>query len=253
MAAEEHILELARPDALGPFDGIAGFSQGGALAASISARYCGQDVVDSPFRFAIFLCTGLPIGFEETLEVEEERQPWIRSYPNVSQARKRMNTNRPKLWSNLSSSSFQSSSSSSSEESSDDSASSSPISSPILRPSWVSSVREDSGYFGQLPGPPYKEEAKGNWGRGSDAFRRNQVNLQSKHQRSHGLIRIPTVHVIGARDSIASRSSELYEACDGRSRTIYRHDSGHSLPRTSVVTAGIQRAIREVIDIVRTS
>ncbi len=40
----------------GPFDGVMGFSQGAALAAMLLAR-------DSPpehFRFAIFLCAGLP-------------------------------------------------------------------------------------------------------------------------------------------------------------------------------------------------
>ena len=40
----------------GPFDGVMGFSQGAALAAMLLARESAAE----PFRFAIFLCAGLP-------------------------------------------------------------------------------------------------------------------------------------------------------------------------------------------------
>ncbi len=40
----------------GPFDGVMGFSQGAALAAMLLARGSPAE----PFRFAIFLCAGLP-------------------------------------------------------------------------------------------------------------------------------------------------------------------------------------------------
>lgn len=40
----------------GPFDGVMGFSQGAALAAMLLAR----ELPAEPFRFAIFLCAGLP-------------------------------------------------------------------------------------------------------------------------------------------------------------------------------------------------
>ena len=39
----------------GPFDGVMGFSQGAALAAMLLTRESAE-----PFRFAIFLCAGLP-------------------------------------------------------------------------------------------------------------------------------------------------------------------------------------------------
>ena len=40
----------------GPFDGVMGFSQGAALAAMLLRR----ESTAEPFRFAIFLCAGLP-------------------------------------------------------------------------------------------------------------------------------------------------------------------------------------------------
>ena len=46
----------------GPFDGVTGFSQGAALAVMLLAKVSPAE----PFRFAIFLCAGLPV-FEASL------------------------------------------------------------------------------------------------------------------------------------------------------------------------------------------
>ena len=40
----------------GPFDGVMGFSQGAALTAMLRARRSPAE----PFRFAVFLCAGVP-------------------------------------------------------------------------------------------------------------------------------------------------------------------------------------------------
>ena len=48
----------------GPFDGVIGFSQGAVLAATlIIAVESGLLKAPTPFRFAIFLCGGLPFDF----------------------------------------------------------------------------------------------------------------------------------------------------------------------------------------------
>lgn len=57
--AHRAILEFIQTH--GPFDGVMGFSQGAAIAASI-LLHCEAEQKASPFRFAIFICSPLPFS-----------------------------------------------------------------------------------------------------------------------------------------------------------------------------------------------
>ncbi|OCK83580.1 hypothetical protein K432DRAFT_290762 [Lepidopterella palustris CBS 459.81] len=59
LEAQEMVEEALESE--GPFDGVIGFSQGAALAASIMLHRS-MAFETLPFRFAIFLCSGLPFS-----------------------------------------------------------------------------------------------------------------------------------------------------------------------------------------------
>lgn len=62
-AAYGLIYEIIKDE--GPFDGIFGFSQGAALAASLILHHqstCFSRAQDDPFKFAVFMCASLPFS-----------------------------------------------------------------------------------------------------------------------------------------------------------------------------------------------
>lgn len=62
-AAYDLIYEVMRDE--GPFDGVFGFSQGGALAASLILHHQStwpSRVQEDPFKFAVFMCASLPFS-----------------------------------------------------------------------------------------------------------------------------------------------------------------------------------------------
>lgn len=46
-----------------------------------------------------------------------------------------------------------------------------------------------------------------------------------------GLIRVPTLHVIGLNDAFRPSSEELIKLCDGRSAVVVRSTAAHEMPR----------------------
>ncbi|OKL56915.1 hypothetical protein UA08_07742 [Talaromyces atroroseus] len=63
--AHELIWNIIEED--GPFDGVMGFSQGAALAASILLHHEKNTPLETPpFRFAIFICASLPFSVDQT-------------------------------------------------------------------------------------------------------------------------------------------------------------------------------------------
>lgn len=58
------------------------------------------------------------------------------------------------------------------------------------------------------------------------------------------IIRIPTVHVIGARDQWYQESLELFKLCDAKTAKLYDHGQGHILPANRKVTMAIADLIR---------
>ena len=61
-----------------------------------------------------------------------------------------------------------------------------------------------------------------------------------------GLIKIPTVHVVGKRDFVYSHSLKLHQLCDSRSATLLAHDKGHEIPNDPENVHMIAKALREL-------
>ncbi|KAK0533691.1 hypothetical protein OC835_002946 [Tilletia horrida] len=219
LRAEQHVLRLATKSHLGPFDGIAGFSQGGALAASIAARYCSSTTdKQSPFRFAIFLCTGLPLGWEKLgLDVKAATAGSMTLTNDASYADGGWST----VITPVRTPPADGASSNGSEyDDGDDevllgiaaTAPSTPTSSPKLKTHAM-----DTYFQAELvPSPPTK-------------------------------ITIPTAHIIGKRDSVNARGAQLYERSTEGTRFLHEHAAGHSIPRTAATTKGIEQVIRAVV------
>ena len=80
-AAQEYIMEVVEDE--GPFDGILGFSQGAALAASIlleRERSNQQNPDSSIFKFAIFICATRPWDINHTRQIDVGQRTSIASY-----------------------------------------------------------------------------------------------------------------------------------------------------------------------------
>ncbi|KAK7402557.1 hypothetical protein QQX98_011695 [Neonectria punicea] len=69
--------------------------------------------------------------------------------------------------------------------------------------------------------------------------RLNPRSLEQQKKR----IRIPTVHIIGAKDSAYQESVNLRDMCEPRNRLEYLHGSGHEVPRNVRVTAEMARVV----------
>jgi len=52
-------------------------------------------------------------------------------------------------------------------------------------------------------------------------------------------IKVPTIHVYGAKDPRRPASLQLAYLCDSSKRKIFDHGGGHDIPRTKVVSEGI--------------
>ncbi|KAI9736148.1 MAG: hypothetical protein M1834_001032 [Cirrosporium novae-zelandiae] len=136
--AEAHALVQEVIEDEGPFDGIIGFSQGAALAASILIHHAQEHPLDPPyalFRCAIFICGSRPFNYEGTR---------------------------------------------------------------VFDP---------------------KEGHK-------------------------GLIRIPTTHIVGAKDGYLCEGKALYELCDKANATLVMHSEGHMIPADIKTTRMLADAVR---------
>ena len=60
----------------------------------------------------------------------------------------------------------------------------------------------------------------------------------------HGLIKIPTIHIVGKQDFVYSHSLKLHQLCDPRSSTLLAHDKGHEIPSDPGNVGMIANALR---------
>lgn len=72
------------------------------------------------------------------------------------------------------------------------------------------------------------------------------VRLQPKCLRStHGeLFHLATVHVIGARDTLAAEGREYASLCDAGRLKVVLHEGGHQIPKSSSEILQVTRAIQ---------
>jgi len=84
--AQSHELILSVVEDEGPFDGIIGFSQGAAIAASIIIHHAQTHPLEpqySLFKCAIFLCGGLPPNYEGTRLLSPELDGQVIKIPTA--------------------------------------------------------------------------------------------------------------------------------------------------------------------------
>ena len=60
----------------------------------------------------------------------------------------------------------------------------------------------------------------------------------------HGLIKIPTIHIVGKQDFVYSHSLKLHQLCDPRSSALLAHDKGHEIPTDPGNVGMIANALR---------
>ena len=62
------------------------------------------------------------------------------------------------------------------------------------------------------------------------------------------LIQLPTVHIIGSRDSVVQESLEVSRICDHRTRVVWDHQGGHEVPRGASLVAEMASCIRDTLE-----
>lgn len=198
-SAHEYINTVIEED--GPYDGIIGFSQGAALAASILlARQIEQPYTPPPFRIAIFICSALPYSPSPVIGLDISREfPAIEAkmaaFLGISDGEDHTGAWGVKKIDGEATASWPSSSSSSMDSLDESSRSSS-----------------DSG------------SAPKTYGFG--------FGLGPKSRQAEARIYIPTVHIIGRVDPWADHSALVRDSCQKDKMYTKYHAGGHEVPKT---------------------
>lgn len=64
---------------------------------------------------------------------------------------------------------------------------------------------------------------------------------------NQGVVRIPTLHVVGREDFVLEHSKKLYGLCDSGSAKLVVHAKAHEIPRASKEVSAIAAGCRDVI------
>lgn len=76
--AIENVLSIVSEE--GPFDGVVGFSQGAAIAASVLAHYSKQNPLEPQsnlFKFAMFICGSKPFTYDGMNLIDPSSRPVV--------------------------------------------------------------------------------------------------------------------------------------------------------------------------------
>ena len=84
----------------------------------------------------------------------------------------------------------------------------------------------------------------GRWGTNRPVSRSNVFGLNFTHFPAKVRIRIPTVHIYGAKDPRYSSAIQLVHSCEPTMRRTFDHKGGHDIPRTTGVSENIAELIR---------
>lgn len=98
---------------------------------------------------------------------------------------------------------------------------------------WGSSAEDDTA-----------EEAESNDPSATMNNPHNVFGLDTTQFSEHSKIRIPTVHIYGAKDPRRSASLQLACLCRAEVRKIYDHGGGHDIPRRKEVSEAIAGLVR---------
>ena len=69
------------------------------------------------------------------------------------------------------------------------------------------------------------------------------------HPSTHGQrIHVPTVHIIGLKDSMANQGRDLAGICDPKVAQVITHNGGHHLPRDTATLSKVAEAIQWAVE-----
>lgn len=77
-------------------------------------------------------------------------------------------------------------------------------------------------------------------------FRMDDEDVPIFESGLEGLVKLPTLHVVGSNDFVYPHSMRLYKLCEEKSSNILMHDLGHEIPRSKELVAKMAAAIREL-------
>lgn len=193
-----------------------GFSQGCAVIASYILYRQQEKDRGLPFKVAVFICGGLPLGVVENLGGEVGKECWEWD----ERSRKNLHT----LAGDL----------------------------PNLKPGmdpWalhrhngkIIDVSQEEGGSGDGGGRAWGPAAEKDGDNNTDI----RYELDFSKIPPSLTIRIPTVHIYGIKDPRAKASLLLSEFCDGENgrKKILGHPGGHEIPRHRIVSEEIAELV----------
>ncbi|KAK7534498.1 serine hydrolase FSH [Phyllosticta citricarpa] len=187
--AHEYVLEVIREK--GPFHGVMGFSQGGALAASILLHHKLAGI-PPPFEFAVFICS--PIPFSHSLSAGIDTRAYFGS-PSRAPVRPGCPDEVPQYL----------------------------ITDPVY-------LRGEER-LAELKMKMKKQQVLASLNDGFSKPSREAFYQMFHPTVDLIRIDIPTVHVIGRRDKWRSHSLDLVALCAAGSCTLFEHHGEHEIPK----------------------
>ncbi|KAL2023971.1 hypothetical protein VTK56DRAFT_206 [Thermocarpiscus australiensis] len=187
-------------DEHGPYDAVMGFSQGCSLVSSF-LLYHARETPDEPlpFKAAVFICGGLPLGVLEDLGLPVSQRAHDVNEQTVKLMKERAGA-LTELAKNL------------------------------------DQIRPGVGLWDDTAGllhDPAKMPDE------SDVF-----GLDFTAMPQDARIKIPTVHIYGAKDPRWPASMQLAYFCDNRK--MYDHGGGHDIPRSTEVSNKIAQLLEQL-------
>nr|POE87421.1 hydrolase fub4 [Quercus suber] len=217
----------------GPFDGVVGFSQGSALAASMLIHHTLTTPGDQPpFTFAILFSGNLPFSPDHSL--------YLNMWMNLV-AKHETTTISPDLPG--------------------DSATSVPIGNGATQhhSSGPNGLGSNSNVLTNLLGPAQDMHellfaSLSNSSNGRAVLEAFQIDPSSSKscrpyhpQWIEARVRVPTLHIVGKIDPFAAQAYRLYDLCSSDARHMIEHPGGHDVPRDGrPMNVAVERALETI-------
>ncbi|KAF1347665.1 serine hydrolase FSH [Delphinella strobiligena] len=209
----------------GPYDGVLGFSQGCALAATFLLRLQRDEIGQAsirgrppqqPFKFAVFICGGLPLYYlaDQGYDISEAARIHDKESGQALQSQASyaaLVEHGDKRWNYI-----------------------------------------DRGKIGHSDPAPDTSSSEMPLA-ATFATAREVCGLDCAQILPEHMIQIPTVHIYGSRDPRMASAFQLARFCREDVKRIFDHGGGHDLPRTTVVSQKIAGLVSWAMDRVRQS
>jgi hypothetical protein len=215
-AAYDFIMEVVRED--GPFDGVIGFSQGAAIAASVIASETQRNPTEDIFKFAVYVCAPMPFDpLSRPLTFTYDEKNFLSVYQRTPDGR--VLGVKAHDW--------------------------------LKDHQTLATIGDLEQVQEMIRGQ--QKEINAHHERenclqtpqkavSADIFRRFHPLTHNK------CFRIPTVHVIGLKDADAEQGRALGKLCEPSLTKVVSHSGGHHFPKDRATTIKVAEAIQWAAD-----